>query len=333
MKSIITLVALTIFSTMNAQEKLSKEEKERRDKNVEAGNPFSQYGYKAKVATLSKGKYLETHDLDSIVIIGTVKFNVNTNAIVGKVEVGPSVDAQPIGDVAGRWLSPDPMSEEYRRWSPYSFCSDSPLIVTDPDGRASIWLNQDGQKVVDEKTGEYTEYATEQDKQFGDALKNSGAEGQKQFDALVKSPTEITVTFHEDKEGESFFIGLVTPTKTSVDKKTGKETLVAADLEIWIGRAQKLYNEINSKSMDQVRAAYSGDSETMFKNYGIIKDNKLSFMDYLTSVFGHEIKHTDQKNFTQMRAEQKGEYTPTEKINKEIGPENVQQRILIDLSN
>ncbi|MCO6173627.1 hypothetical protein NHF50_01070, partial [Flavobacterium sp. NRK F10] len=77
MKKVYLLFAfLLVCGTGFSQDELSKEEQERREKNIEAGNPFARFGYKAKVATLSKGKYLEFHDLDSIVTIGSVRFNV-----------------------------------------------------------------------------------------------------------------------------------------------------------------------------------------------------------------------------------------------------------------
>ena len=132
------MICLFSFVGMTAQEKLSKEEKERREKNIQAANPFKQFGYKGKVATLSKGKYLEVHDLDSIVTIGSVRFHVDKKEIVGAVETDTinKEYARPMGDVASRWLSPDPLGEEYRRWSPYAFGVDNPLRFTDPDGRS-----------------------------------------------------------------------------------------------------------------------------------------------------------------------------------------------------
>ena len=125
------------FSVLSAQEKLSKEEKARREKNIQAGNPFAQFGYKAKIATLSKGKYLEFHDLDSIVTIGTVRWHVYKNEIVGRlVQDSLNPDAQPIGDRVGRWISPDPLSEEFPSWSPYTMSFNNPIRFVDPDGMA-----------------------------------------------------------------------------------------------------------------------------------------------------------------------------------------------------
>ena len=133
------LILLFGFSVLSAQEKLSKEEKARREKNIQAGNPFAKYGSKAPVATLSKGKYLEVHDLDSIVTIGTSRWHVDNKKIVGDIVIDSlNVDAQPIGDRVGRWMSPDPLSEEFPSWSPYSMCYNNPVKFKDPDGRAAI---------------------------------------------------------------------------------------------------------------------------------------------------------------------------------------------------
>lgn len=140
------MICLLVSSAVIAQEKLSKEEKERREKNIQAANPFAKFGYKAKVATLSKGKYLEVHDLDSIVTIGSVRFHVDKKEIVGFVEPDTinGEYARPVGDIASRWLSPDPLAEEFTSWSPYNFVYNSPLSYVDPDGRS-------GEPVIDKK--------------------------------------------------------------------------------------------------------------------------------------------------------------------------------------
>lgn len=143
------------FSVLSAQEKLSKEEKARREKNIQAGNPFAKYGSKAPVATLSKGKYLEVHDLDSIVTIGTSRWHVDNKKIVGDIIIDSlNVDAQPIGDAPGRWMSPDPLSEEFPSWSPYSFSFNSPIVFKDPDGRAPLPYNDDIITKVSNKKGD-----------------------------------------------------------------------------------------------------------------------------------------------------------------------------------
>lgn len=138
-KIFLIMISCFIVGVASAQEKLSKEEKARREKNIQAGNPFIKYGSKAPVATLSKGKYLEVHDLDSIVTIGTMRWHVDKKQIVGQIIVDSlNIDAQPIGDAPGRWMTMDPLSEEYTEWSPYNMCFDNPVKFVDPDGRGPL---------------------------------------------------------------------------------------------------------------------------------------------------------------------------------------------------
>src|SRR5690554_8085230 len=77
MKKYILLFTLFLsfgMSFAQTKDSLSLEEQERRQRNIEAGNPFKKFGYTPKIATLSKGKYLEWHDLDSIVLSVRILF-------------------------------------------------------------------------------------------------------------------------------------------------------------------------------------------------------------------------------------------------------------------
>ena len=192
------LLSITIAS---AQEKLSKEEKERREKNIQAGNPFKQFGYKGKVATLSKGKYLEVHDLDSIVTIGSVRFHVDRKEIVGAIEIDSISDeyARPIGDIASRWLSPDPLSEETPGWSPYTMCMDNPIRFNDPSGLLA-------QSVIDDlwsKSGSGETNWTNNNGNFEDGNGNSVAAGDNDDDVTVDSNGNVTKVVR--KEGANRF--------------------------------------------------------------------------------------------------------------------------------
>jgi hypothetical protein len=153
-KPLIIFLLLLISSFLSAQEKdsLTQAEKERREQNIQAGNPFKKYGYTPKIATLSKGKYLEWHDLDSIVIIGSVYYNTKTKKITDFVKRDmTNLDAQPLSDIRGRWISPDPLSEEFPSWSPYNFVFNNPLTFTDPTGMAPEHIYE-----LNEKTGDIT---------------------------------------------------------------------------------------------------------------------------------------------------------------------------------
>lgn len=146
---------------LKTRDSITPEEAERRRKNIAIGNPFKDRGYYPKIATLSKGKYLEFHDMDAVVNIGSVKYNRKTKEITELREIDLSdSDAQPYLDTAGRWFSPDPLSEEYSSWSPYNMVMNNPIKNIDPDGRGvldNFQLLQNGQVKLIEKTDDKTD--------------------------------------------------------------------------------------------------------------------------------------------------------------------------------
>lgn len=168
---------------LKTRDSLSPEEAERRRKNIAAGNPFKKYGYYPKVATLSKGKYLEFHDQDSVVTIGSVRFNVKKGEVVDFLEVDlDDPDAQPIGDTHGRWISPDPLSEEFSSWTPYNYVFNNPISNIDPDGREglgwglgkdNVWQWQSDLSADNYQSRGFTEYKAD-----GSVISNATIQGQ-----------------------------------------------------------------------------------------------------------------------------------------------------------
>ena len=119
-------------------------------------NPFEEFGYTPKIATLSKGKYVEFYDQDTIVQIGGAVFNTVTMKIMGFVEYDTIRNEYNISpEVISRWLSPDPLSSEYPSWSPYNYAADNPIFYTDPDGRAVRPVNADANLLLNTAYGSF----------------------------------------------------------------------------------------------------------------------------------------------------------------------------------
>ncbi len=98
-------------------------------------NPYKSIGKKAKVLTLSHGKYVEFFDTDSIQRIGTVMFNIRTKKVVRLLNAEQVYKKASDNSSASRWYSPDPLAEKYYSQSPYLFALNNPILFNDPDGR------------------------------------------------------------------------------------------------------------------------------------------------------------------------------------------------------
>jgi hypothetical protein len=117
-----------------------------------AQQPFEEYGYKVKMATLSKGKYNEFFDQDTVVQIGSVFINRMTGKIryfVMYDTVYHEFDLKP--ELISRWTSPDPLADHFYNESPYNFVHNNPIRYTDPSGMAPEECCPDKkQKTVDD---------------------------------------------------------------------------------------------------------------------------------------------------------------------------------------
>src|SRR5882672_482427 len=95
--------------------------------NVTAQQPFEEYGYKVKVATLSNGTYVESFDNDSLVQVGSVILNRLTGRLVYFVNFDTTYsEASLRPDVVSRWMAPDPLATERYNYTPYNFVQDNP---------------------------------------------------------------------------------------------------------------------------------------------------------------------------------------------------------------
>lgn len=95
-------------------------------------HPWEEFGYKPRVKTLSNGKYEEFHDQDTIVKIGSAIFDRYNGKLLGKVQ-NDTLYMKPY--VVSRWISPDPLTEEFPDWNPYNYVKNNPILRIDPDGR------------------------------------------------------------------------------------------------------------------------------------------------------------------------------------------------------
>ncbi len=96
------------------------------------------------VATLSKGRYIEVFENDTLQRIGSVMFNTVSNKIEYFIEESDSVVKQ--STESSRWMSMDPLAAKYPSMSPYNFVANNPILLVDIDGRDFIVKNTAAQQ-------------------------------------------------------------------------------------------------------------------------------------------------------------------------------------------
>ena len=304
-----TFICCLNFSFSQTKDSLTIKEQHRRENNIQAGNPFKEFRYKPKIATLSNGKYLEFHDRDSIVNIGSFAYNIKNKSITGYIKVEEkNSEATLSPEIISRWMSPDPLAEEFPSWSPYNFVMNNPIYLIDPDGRkVTKWFNENGDLVYDDEKGEYTSAASAEDKLYGEKLRTSGKVGEAQFNLLVSDPQKTTVIFSED-EGPVRAFGKVTNVKFNKDGSVKSSTLT-------------VYKGTSEKAMENPKE-YGEYLDTEEIKY--IKEGNLNVDDLIAAVFGHEIAHTTKKN-----QEMQNDKDPRH----ETIPQTIDKAILEDLSD
>ncbi len=101
-----------------------------------AQQPFKKYGVEVPIATMSKGKFEEFFDQDTLVQIGSVILHRLTGKIHAFVEYDTLYSEATLDpEIISRFLSPDPHAENYYSLSPYNYVANNPILFIDPDGR------------------------------------------------------------------------------------------------------------------------------------------------------------------------------------------------------
>ncbi len=96
-------------------------------------NPYKSIGKKSETLTLTKGKYEEFFDQDSIQQVGSVLMNVRTMKVI-KLLNEQEAKQRLENEKGSRFLSVDPLTSSFPMLTPYQYASNNPVQNIDLDG-------------------------------------------------------------------------------------------------------------------------------------------------------------------------------------------------------
>lgn len=259
-------------------------------------NPFADYGYKPKMATLSNGRFDEFHDKNQIVEIGSVKFDTQTNKIVGLVEsdtLGSAMDVQTVS----RFISIDPHAERYYSISPYAYCMGNPVKFIDPNGKdIAILIAKNGAgghghmgAVIQRGDGAYFYMTVGTNDPNVVTLKglSSGVQGGMYLGEIGFGDKEknmnnaISIIGEIDKQNSRYTDNLIFETSSQMDKEVLQK---AATLKSQMDKNDVKYNALSNNCADAVKRVFEkgtgvkldiGKSPIPNTNFENIKNNQL----------------------------------------------------------
>ena len=251
--------------------------------------PWEKYGFKPKIVTLSDGKYQEFHDLKKVVEIGSVLYNTQTKEIVGFVKKDTTNKVSEIKPyIVSRWISPDPLTEEYSSWSPYNYTMDNPIKYVDPDGEKIVDANGNEVVLEKDKEGNFTGNYEFAEGTSEDVIKQFNENGGTLIESMltIDIGTKYVEAAVESEEKISYDISEAAPKSSS---GSGNRKL---------GGTRDVYGKVGDIEKTQVTVYKGSVTQSMEEGH---LDSRLTVEQNMAARAVHETHHATNKDDIRVR--------------------------------
>ena len=209
----------------------------------------------------------------------------------------------------GRWVSIDPLSEDFYSYSTYNAMMNDPIGYIDPDGRAAEWIpGKDGEVVTytEDVNGNITvsDNATDDTKQIVAGINESGSEtAKKQFKGIADSEGKVNLIVNKTDTGANgkSLNGLHQPHDADGNALNWDSSTQSFDgvADTFVdSKGNKVYTEATITIFE---SNFNDDSQNKFGVMGKtgVWDNDLTKSNTMTGTFAHEVDHNLNQNTVQ----------------------------------